>query len=76
MFDFLRKYIQLLYEPYGNEVTLRGQNCQPLEILAYLFRGFRSFHTCNIGSADQRNANLLAVKIGDLKKKSADLAYS
>ena len=43
----------LVNEHYENEVTLRDQNlplkcCQPLEMLMYIERGFRSFYTVNI----------------------------
>ena len=44
---------------------------QPLELISYFGKGFRSFHTGNIGSVDQRAAKLLAVKVGVLKKKFA-----
>ena len=37
-------------------------------------KGFRSFHTGNMGSVGQRAAKLLAFKVGVLKKKSAALA--
>ena len=41
--------VWLLNKPYKIEVTLKGQNiplkcCQPLELLIYLERGFRSFN--------------------------------
>ena len=54
-------YVWLLNKPYENEVTLKGQNtplkcCQPLELLLYIEREFRSFHTYNIGSLGQRAA--------------------
>ena len=70
---------QFLNKPHENEVTLREQNvslkfCQPLELLIYFGKGFRSFHTSNIGLVGQRAAKLLAVKVGALKKKSAALA--
>ena len=39
--------------------------------LKYLFKGFRSFNTVNMGSVGQRASKLLAVKVGGLKKKSA-----
>ena len=60
-------------------VTLREQKIclkclQPLEHLVYFGNGFRPFHRGNMGSADQRAAKLLAVKVGVLKKKSAALA--
>ena len=47
---------------------------QPLELMLYFGKGFRSFHTDNIGSVGQRTSKLLAVKVGVLKKKSAALA--
>ena len=58
----------ILNKPYENEVTLRGQNillkcCQPLELLMYIGRGFRSFHEGNMGSVDQSAAMLLALKL-------------
>ena len=37
----------------------------------YLFKGFWSFDTVNMGSVGQRALKLLAVKVGGLKKKSA-----
>ena len=62
--------------PYGNEVILRVQNlpsrcCQPLKLLMYIGRGFRSFNAVNIGSQGQKATKLLAFKVGGLKKKSA-----
>ena len=61
----VRHYIQLkserpLIKPYVNEVILRGQNlslkcCQPLELLTYIERGFRSFpwvHLSPLSSLD------------------------
>ena len=53
---------------------MRGQNpplkCyQPLEPMLYFGKGFRSFHTGNIKSVDQRAAKLLDVKVVVLKKK-------
>ena len=70
-------YIQLLSKPYKNEVILRGQKislkcCQPLKLVMYIGRGFRSFHTGNMGSVGQRAAKLLAVKVGGLKNKCAN----
>ena len=69
-------YVRLLNKPYENEVILRGQKipskyCQPLE-LYYIGGGLRFFHTLNIGSLGQRASKLLDVKVGDLKKKSAN----
>ena len=48
-------YTWLLNKPYENEVTLREQNpplkyCQPLELLTYFEKRFRSFNTSNMGS--------------------------
>ena len=50
------------------EVILRRQNIplkfrQPLELLMYIEKGFRSFHTGNMGSVGQRAAKLLSVKL-------------
>ena len=43
--------------------------------MLYFGKGFRSFHTGNIGSSvGQRALKLLAVNAGVLKKKSAALA--
>ena len=39
--------------------------------LMCFFKRFRSFNAKNLGSAGQRAAKLLAVKVGGLKKKSA-----
>ena len=69
-------YKWLPHKPYVNEVILRGQNLslkcyQSLELLMYIEKGFRSFHTGNVGSAGQRASKLLAVKVVALKKKSA-----
>ena len=69
-------YVWLLNKPYENEVTLRGKNiplkcCQPHELLMYIERGLRSFHTGNIGSVGQRATKLLAFKVKGLPKKSA-----
>ena len=60
-------YVQLLNRPYGYEVIARGQNiplkcCQSLELLMYIGRGIKSFHTGNIGSVGQRAAKLPSVK--------------
>ena len=38
--------------------------------------GDRSFHTFDIGSLNQRAAKLVAVKVGDLKRKSAASAIT
>ena len=46
------------------------------ELLPYIERGFRSFHTDNIGSIGQRGAKLLAVKVGGLKKKYAAMVIT
>ena len=56
-------YVWLLNKPYVNWVTLREQNqslkcCQPLELLIYFGKGFRSFATGNIGSVGQRAAKV------------------
>ena len=62
---------------------MRGQKLpskwfQSLELFIYIYihigKGFRSFHTGSIGSVGQRAAKLPALKVGGLKKKSADLA--
>ena len=68
---------RLLHKPYGNEVTLRGQNIcqkyyQPLEFMLHFKKGFRSFNTENLGSVGQRASKLPAIKVGGHKKKSAD----
>ena len=42
--------------------------------MVYISKGFRSFHTGNLGSVGQRASTLLAVKVGVLKKKSAATA--
>ena len=39
--------------------------------LMYFFKRFRSIYAKNLGSAGQKAAKLLAVKVGGLKKKSA-----
>ena len=41
---------------------------QPLEMLTYFEKGFRSFHTFHIGSVGQRASKLQAVNVGGLKK--------
>ena len=51
-------YIRLLNKPYENEVNLRRQNIslkfyQPLKLMLYFGKGFRSFHISNIGSVGQ-----------------------
>ena len=53
---------------------MREQNlplicCQLLEMLIYFEKVFKYLHTLNIGSIGQRAAKLLAVNVGDLKKK-------
>ena len=40
----------------------------------YFFKKFRSFFAKNLRSVGQRATKLLAVKVGGLKKKSADSA--
>ena len=50
------------------EVILRGQNiplkcCQPLELLIYIRKGLRSFHTDNLGSVGQRAVKWPAIKL-------------
>ena len=44
--------------------------------LVCFFKRFRSFNAENLVSVDQRATNLLAVKVGGLKKKSAALPRS
>ena len=66
-------YVQLLNKPYENEVFLREQKlplkcCQHLKMLTYFGKGFRPFHTSNIGSVGQRITKLLAVKVRGFKK--------
>ena len=53
---------------YAYKVILNGQNIplkyyQPLELLMYIGRGFRSFHTGNMGSVVQRTVKLLSIKL-------------
>ena len=60
---------------------MRGQNlllkwCQSLELLMYVGKGLRSFHTGSIGSVGQRAAKLLADKVGGRMKKSAESTIS
>ena len=45
-------------------------------MVVYFSKGFRSFHTGNMGSVGQRAAKLPALKVGGLKKKSADSAIT
>ena len=52
---------------YVNEGILRGQNlsfkcCQPLKLLIYIERRYRSFHTAKKGSVGQRATKLPFVK--------------
>ena len=47
---------------------------QPFEILMYFQMRFRSFNADDIGSVGQWAAELIAVKVGLLKKKSTALA--
>ena len=59
---------RLLNKSYENEVTLREQDicwkcCQPLELLTYIKRGFRYFHTGNKVSVGQRAAKLPYIKL-------------
>ena len=54
---------------------LRGQNlplkcCQSLELFIYTGKRFGSLHKFNTGSAGQRVATLLAVKVEGLQQKS------
>ena len=44
--------------------------------MIYFSKEFRSFHTGNMGSVGQRVSNLPALKVGGLKKKSADSAIT
>ena len=44
--------------------------------MIYFGKGFRSFYTIDIGSAGQRAAKLLAVKVGGSPKKSAAFAIT
>ena len=46
-------------------------NAASLLIFDVLLKKFRCLNAENLGSVDQRAANLLAVKVGGLKKKSA-----
>ena len=66
-------YIRLLNKPYVNRVTLREQNislewCWRLVFLIYFGKGFRSFHSVDIGSPDQRAVKSLTVKVGSSQK--------
>ena len=45
-------------------------------MVVYFSKGFRSFHTGNMGSVGQRVAKLPALKVRGLKKKSADSAIT
>jgi len=61
---------RLLNKPHVNEVILREQSlslncCKPLEILEYIERGFRAFHTGNIGTQCQTAAKLPSVKLSE-----------
>ena len=51
--------------------NLSLKSCQSL-LLIYIGRRFKSFHKSNTGSVGQRASKLLAVKVGCLKKKSAN----
>ena len=67
----------LLNKPYVNEVTLTGQ----IPLLASwtfdtVLKGFRSFNAENLGPLGQRATKLPALKVGGLKKKSADPAFT
>ena len=44
--------------------------------MTYLEKGFRSFHTGSKESIGQRATKLPALKVGGLKKKSADSAIA
>ena len=44
--------------------------------MVYFSKGFKPFHTGNMGSVGQRAAKLPALKFGGLKKKSADSAIT
>ena len=62
------KIAPLLDKPYENEIMLRGQNiplkcCQPLELPMHIERGYRSFHTLDIGFVGQRAAKLPSNKL-------------
>ena len=69
--------IRLLNKTYENEVTLIGQNIcskcyQPLKIMLYFEKRFRSFHSGNTYRVCRsKGFKELAVKVGLLKKKSA-----
>ena len=59
---------KLLNKPNENEVTFKKQNislkcCQPLELLTYIERGFRSFHTGNKGSVGQKDTKLVSIRL-------------
>ena len=75
-FDIYDSHVQLKSDqttwssskPYVNEIILKGQNpalkrWQQIKLLIYIHRGFRAFHTGNIGSVVQRAAKLLSVKL-------------
>ena len=66
-----------LNKPYENEVTLREQNIclkcyQPLELMLYFGKGL----DLSKQSVCQRASELLAVKVGVFKKKSAASAIT
>ena len=63
------------------EQKLYGKHCQPLELLMYFGKGFRYFHTFNVGSIGQLGlvtdpVKLLAFKVRGHQKKSAALAIT
>ena len=61
-------YIRSLNKSHVNGVTLKEQNpllknCQPLELLTYFEKRFRSLNTGNMGSLGQRAAKLPSIKL-------------
>ena len=61
-------YKRLLDKPYAKEVIFREQKqslkcCQPFELLTYIEKGFRSFHTGNTRSVGQRAGKWSSIKL-------------
>ena len=65
---FIFSEIEIQLWTFENEVNLRGQNipliyCYHAELVMYIWRGYESFHTVNMGSVSQTAEKLLSVKL-------------
>ena len=74
LWPLAHKRLNKHYEIFREQI-LPLKCSQPIKIVMYFEKGFRSF-SFNKGSVDKRAAKLLAVKLGGLKKVCRSCCYS